>query len=91
MKYAFISFVLSIFLVFIGIYITNSLTPFVEENLLEYAKSQEYLTDNEVVNSIETMIDKGIIFRMLDWKNVTVFLLVELSTCMRIDCKFRRG
>ncbi len=76
MKYAFISFVLSIFLVFIGIYITNSLTPFVEENLLDYAESQEFLTDNEVVNSIETMIDKGIIFRMLDWKNVTVFLLV---------------
>ena len=76
MKYAFISFVLSIFLVIMGVYITTSITPFVEENVIDYAETQEFLTDNEVVNSIENMIEKGIIFRMLDWKNVGVFFLV---------------
>lgn len=76
MKYVLVSFFLSVVLVIIGFYITSSLSPFVDESVLGYAETQNLLTDNEVISNIDEMIDKGIIFRMLNWKNLSVFFLV---------------
>jgi Ca2+/Na+ antiporter len=70
---------LGTFLLFIGIYITQNVSPFSETKMLSYASEQGFLTDNELLLSIDSMIDRGIIFRMMEGKNVFVFLLVWSS------------
>lgn len=80
MKHVLILIVLGFFLLFIGIYILDDVSPFLKDPMIDYASNQEYLTDNQLINSIDSIIDKGLIFRMLDWKNITVFFLVYASS-----------
>lgn len=79
MKHISILILLGTFLLFIGLYITQNVSPFSEAKMLLYASEQGFLTDNDLLLSIDTMIERGIIFRMLEGKNVFVFLLVWSS------------
>lgn len=80
MKHIFILSILGAFLLLIGVYIINNVNPLSQERVLEYAKSEGYLTDNQIINNIDVMIDKGMIFRMIEPKNLFVFFLVFSSS-----------
>jgi hypothetical protein len=79
MRHVLILFILGIFLSLIGIYISTNISPFYEERIIEYAKGAGYLTDNELVDGIDLLIKRGLIFRMLDSKNMIAFILVWSS------------
>ncbi len=80
MKHVIILLILGAFLLLIGIYILHNVDPISKDKILEYSETQGFLTDNEVIDNIDQLIEKGMIFRMLDPKNIFAFLLVFSSS-----------
>jgi hypothetical protein len=88
MKHAFIVFLVGIFLIIIGVNITQKVMPFSEEQIIAFAQEKGYLTDNELLNGLDEIIDRGLIFRMIDSKSLIAFLLVWSSAIVCIFASF---
>jgi hypothetical protein len=88
MKHAFIVFLVGVFLIIIGVNITQKVLPFSEEEIISFAEEKGYLTDNELINGLDELIDRGLIFRMIDSKSLTAFLLVWSSAIVCIFASF---
>lgn len=84
MKHAFIVFLVGIFLIIIGVNITQKVLPFSEDEMIAFAEEKGFLTDNELINGLDELIDRGLIFRMIDSKSLTAFLLVWSSAIICI-------
>lgn len=76
MRKSWILFVLSIFLVLVGLYLLQQLNPFNQDALLKLVQSQKVTTDVELNLMVQDLQSKGLILDYLNWNNLTVLITV---------------
>ena len=75
-----IVFLIFLFLLLVGGYITAFQNPFVSSAVLKLAEVNNFYTDNEVVYQIPTLIKNGLIWELIDFRVFYAWLALIAAT-----------